>query len=75
MSDQENMQISNIFPSALKKNRRRYTIANKVSTLEKLRSKTLSEIVKDVRNVSLKVSFICKMLACVDECENIQQNS
>jgi len=28
-----------------------------------------------VRNVSLKVSFICKMLACVDECENIQQNS
>jgi len=30
---------------------------------------------RSVRNVSLKVSFICKMLACVDEYENIQQNS
>ena len=47
MSDQENMQISNIFPSALKKNRRRYTIAYKVSILEKLMSKTISEIVKE----------------------------
>jgi len=47
MSDQENMQINNIFPSVLKKNRRRYTIAYKVSILEKLRSKTVSEIVKE----------------------------
>jgi len=47
MSVQENMQISNIFPSALKKNRRRYTIAYKVSILEKLMSKTISEIVKE----------------------------
>ena len=47
MSDLENMQLNNAFPSALKKNRRRYTIAYKVSILEKLRSKTLLEIVKE----------------------------
>ena len=47
MSDLENMQLNNAFPSALKKNRRIYTIAYKVSILEKLRSKTLLEIVKE----------------------------
>ena len=47
MSDLENMQLNNTFPSALKENRRRYTIAYKVSILEKLRSKTLLEIVKE----------------------------
>ena len=46
MSDLENMQLNNAFPSALKKSRRRYTIIYKVSILEKLRSKTVSEIVK-----------------------------
>ena len=46
MSDLENMQLNNAFPSALKKNKRRYKIAYKVSILEKLRSKTVSEIVK-----------------------------
>ena len=47
MSGLENMQLNNAFPSALKKNRRRHTIAYKVSILEKLRSKTVSEIVKE----------------------------
>ena len=47
MSDLENIQLNNTIPSALKKNRRRYTIAYKVSILEKLRSKTVSEIVKE----------------------------
>ena len=47
MSDLENMQLNNAFPSALKKNRRRYTIAYKFSILEMLRSKTVSEIVKE----------------------------
>ena len=47
MSDLENMQLNNAIPSALKKNRRRYTIAYKFSILEKLRSNTISEIVKE----------------------------
>ena len=47
MSDLENMQLNNAFPSALTKNKRRYKIAYKVSILEKLRSKTVSEIVKE----------------------------
>jgi len=47
MIDLENMQLNNAIPSALMKNRRRYTIAYKVSILEKLRSKTVSEIVKE----------------------------
>ena len=46
MSDQENLQTSNMFPSALKKNRRRNTIFYKVSILEKLGSKTVLEIIK-----------------------------
>jgi len=47
MSDPENIQLNNAFPSALKKNRRRYTISYKVSILEKLRSKTVLKIVKE----------------------------
>jgi len=46
MSNLENTQLNNDFPFALKKNRRKYTIAYKVFVLEKFKSKTASKIVK-----------------------------